>query len=155
MGAGRKPKWDELNMSDRLPEIEDMARQGMTNKEISDALGINQTTFYKWKKEQPDFVAALEKGKGVADIRVENSAYRAAIGYYTEEDQVTNSGKVVRVRKWHPPNPTLAIFWLKNRMPKKWRDKIDLGHEGKVDHEIEVSWGGPMIDDEGSSDGEG
>ena len=33
-----------------------------------------------------------------------------------------------------PPQTTAQIFWLKNRQPKKWRDKqeIDNSHDGTV-----------------------
>jgi transposase-like protein len=148
MGAGRKPKWDELNMEERLDEVEKLARKGLRNKDIAAALGVDKTTFYKWKKEHPEFAIALEKGKGIADRKVENATYLAAMGYYKTEEQVTNKGTVVKVRKWYPPNPTLNIFWLKNRMPDKWRDKIVNEHEGKVNHEVVVEWSGPMMDDD-------
>ena len=30
--------------------------------------------------------------------------------------------------KYYPPDSTALIFWLKNRKPKDWRDKIE--HSG-------------------------
>lgn len=42
----------------------------------------------------------------------------------------------VPVRKIYPPDTVAAIFWLKNRQPGKWRDKVD--HDVNMSGEIEV-----------------
>ena len=38
----------------------------------------------------------------------------------------------LEVDKQVAPNPTSAIFWLKNRKPEKWRDKQEIEHSGGV-----------------------
>jgi hypothetical protein len=48
-----------------------------------------------------------------------------AIGYSVDEEQifVVNKELVSRtVRKYYPPDVTAQIFFLKNRIPEKWRD---------------------------------
>ena len=32
-------------------------------------------------------------------------------------------------RKWQAPDVTAQIFWLKNRKPKEWRDKVEIQNE--------------------------
>lgn len=120
---GRKDKWSQLEMDDKLILVEGWARDGLTDDQIAEKLGVGRTTLYKWKREKPDFANALKKGKEVVDREVENALLRAALGYEYEEETVTNKGEVVAVRKYQPPNTTAAIFWLKNRKPQEWRDK--------------------------------
>jgi hypothetical protein len=39
--------------------------------------------------------------------------------------------KVIRVEivEHYPPDTTACIFWLKNRQPGRWRDRVDVQHE--------------------------
>jgi hypothetical protein len=59
----------------------------------------------------------------------------------SEEIKVISMGKEgsaierVAIRKIYPPDPTAAIFWLKNRQSAKWRDK----HENKVDQSSTIT----------------
>lgn len=141
---GRKDKWDQLEMDDKLILVEGWARDGLIDEEICEKLGVGKTTFYKWKKEKTEFAEALKKGKEVVDRQVENALLKAALGYEYEEQALTNKGEVVMLRKYQPPNTTAAIFWLKNRKPDVWRDKQQLEHTGKDDGPIEfvAEWGG-------------
>ncbi|MDE4014421.1 hypothetical protein Q7499_00930 [Glaesserella parasuis] len=57
---------------------------------------------------------------------VANSLYKRALGYEAPdidirviENQIVETPLI----KHYPPDPTSAIFWLKNRQPDKWRDK--------------------------------
>ena len=85
----------------------------------------------------------LKKGKEVIDFEVENALLKRALGYnYTEKTYETNYnetlGRYVKtltkeVTKQVSPDTTALIFWLKNRKPEKWRDKIDV--EDKTNEE--------------------
>lgn len=44
--------------------------------------------------------------------------------------------KIIEEQQYIPPNTTAQIFWLKNRQPKKWRDKVDV--EQKTDETIRI-----------------
>ncbi|OFI46743.1 hypothetical protein BG262_02795 [Floricoccus penangensis] len=41
--------------------------------------------------------------------------------------------------KHMPPDTTATIFWLKNRMPKEWRDKRDVSLEGKDGEDLNIN----------------
>lgn len=137
-----KSKVQEWLTEDRLILLQGWARDGLTDEQIAHNMGINVATLYRWKKKHREICDALKKGKEVVDREVENALLRAALGYEYEEETVTNKGEVVRVRKYQPPNTTALIFWLKNRKKAEWRDKVVTEHEGKIDHEIVVEWGG-------------
>jgi len=65
-------------------------------------------------------------GKAEADVRVERSLYRRAVGYSYDAVKIfcDKNGKVTPVpyREHVPPDFTAHIFWLKNRDPAHWRD---------------------------------
>ncbi len=104
-----KSKWEQVK--DKLILVEGWARDGLTNKEIATNLGIGETTFYKIIKEHPEVSEVLKKGKEVIDYQVENALLNNALN----------------------GNTTAQIFWLKNRKPEKWKDKVDV--ENKQDTE--------------------
>ena len=113
--------------------MEGWARDGLTDEQIAKNLGIGKNTFYQYKKEHQDFSDSLKKGKEVVDFEVENALLKRAKGYTTvlRKGKVTKFGDVVEVKEeMHVPPDVLAqIFWLKNRKPKQWKDKIDIEDE--------------------------
>lgn len=124
----------ETNVKDKLLLVEAWARNGLTDEQIAKNLGISKDTFYKYKKEHIDFSDSLKRGKEVIDIEVENALLKRALGYnYNEvtkelcKDKETGEETLVVtkvVTKEVIPDTTAQIFWLKNRKPGEWRDKI-------------------------------
>lgn len=106
--------------------IEGWARDGLTDKQIASNIGVSYSTFRDWVKKFPALSAPLKESKEIADRQVENALHKTALGFYYEEDMVTNQGEVVSVRKYSKPNTTAQIFWLKNRKPANWRDKQEI-----------------------------
>ncbi|WP_434556940.1 helix-turn-helix domain-containing protein [Streptococcus uberis] len=106
--------------------IEGWARDGLTEEQIANNIGISRSTLNEWKKKFSDISDTLKQSKEIADRQVENALHKTALGFYYEEDMVTNQGDVVRVKKYSKPNTTAQIFWLKNRKPADWRDKQEI-----------------------------
>lgn len=79
------------------------ARDGLTDEQISHNVGISRSTLSDWKSKYPDISDTLKKGKEVVDYAVENALLDNALRGDT----------------------TAQIFWLKNRKPDKWRDKVE------------------------------
>lgn len=100
-----RSKWDDVK--DKLILVEGWARDGLTNKQIADNLNIGKTTFYKLLKEHSELSELLKKGKEIVDYKVENALLQNALN----------------------GNITAQIFWLKNRKPTKWKDKIEQENE--------------------------
>lgn len=122
-------KIDEWLEKDKLILLEGWARDGLTDEQIMKNMGIqSKSTFYGYKKDYPNFSNALKKGKEVADYEVENALFKRAIGYTKEikEQKIDKDGCVHDlVKEVHIPGDTTAqIYWLKNRKPDKWRDKV-------------------------------
>ena len=128
MAKGKYQEWLE---EDNLIKLEAWARNGLTDEQIASNIDIARPTLYEWKKKYPDINDALKRGKEVVDIEVENSLLKAAKGYFVDEEKtyISEVGGVVTKRKeitkkYIAPNTTAQIFWLKNRKPIEWRDKV-------------------------------
>ncbi|WP_409016154.1 transposase [Anaerostipes caccae] len=132
MAKGKYKEWLE---PEGLLKIEGWARDGLTDEQISQNIGINPATLYDWKKRYHEISKALKKGKEVVDRQVENALLKRALGYKYEEikTEKTEEGKKVTVTiKEVVPDTTAQIFWLKNRKPEQWRDKQQIEHSGEI-----------------------
>lgn len=82
-------------------------------------------------------MAALKKGKEVVDRQVENALLKRALGYkYTETRTKTENGEItetITIEKEVIPDVTAQIFWLKNRKPEAWRDKVVFTDETELE----------------------
>jgi len=137
VAKGKFQKWLE---PDGLLLLEGWARDGLTDEQIASNCGITASTLYDWKGKYSEISEALKKGKEVVDIQVENALLKRALGY--RYDEVTREKTMDRktgfscltvtkkVTKEVLPDTTAQIFWLKNRRPDKWRDKIDVNAPG-------------------------
>jgi prepilin-type processing-associated H-X9-DG protein len=138
--VGKKPLYEEMEIGDKLEAIRGWALSGMTDKEMYTMLEISHDTFYKWKRERPEFADALKKGKDIANGELVNSAFKQATGYYVEvtEPMKVKRGQdyeaieMVTYQKFIPANNTMNIFMLKNRMPEVYKDKQHTEHSGGV-----------------------
>jgi len=101
---------------------------GAGEDDIAAFFGITRATLDAWKERHDGFRAVLDEAASDADRDVERSLYERATGYSHPEDKVfANAGKplVVATTKHYPPDPTSMMFWLKNRQPARWRDKVE------------------------------
>ena len=95
-------KYEKWIVQDGLLLIQDWARTGLSEPQIAHNMGISYSTLKEWKKRFPAISATLKQTKDVTDVAVENAVFKKAM-----------SGDVAA-----------CIFWLKNRRPDKWRDKV-------------------------------
>lgn len=131
-----KGKYHDWLTPEGLLKIQGWARDGLTDKEIAEKIGISKQTFYDWQKKFPDFSDSIKKNKEVADRSVEDALFRKATGYKIKEitrerqwNSTTNKYELVTVKeveKEVAPETTAQIFWLKNRKPNEWRDKREV-----------------------------
>lgn len=125
-----KSKVNEWLEQDKLVLLEGWARSGLTNEQIAKNIGISPKTLYEWQNKHSDIRNTLKKGKEVVDFEVENALLKRALGYTVElkKQKVTKDGEVVNVKEemYIAPDVTAQIYWLKNRKPLDWRDKIQI-----------------------------
>lgn len=137
-----KGKYQEWLKPEGLAKIEGWARDGLINEQIAANMGITRKTLQEWAIKYSDIGDALKKSKEVADRIVENSLFKRATGYNAQVRKVFKCKKVEYdpitgrrigeieelkegIEEVHIPADTTAqIFWLKNRKPGVWRDKV-------------------------------
>lgn len=108
--VGRKSKYGDFVDRKGLVLVRGWARDGLTDVQIAKNIGITTSTLYEWKNKYPDFSEAIKESKEVADYEVESALFKKA-----------KMGDV-----------TAQIFWLKNRKPKQWRDKVSFVDETQL-----------------------
>lgn len=96
-GHGGAPK--KMLTPARIKEIENLAKLGLTEQQIFDAIGISRATFYKRKKEQPQLKILLARARASG---------------------VVSAAMVIR-KKIEKGDLRAAMFFLKNRAG--WNDK--------------------------------
>jgi hypothetical protein len=139
-----RAKYQEWLKEENLIKVEAWAKSGLSEKQISQNMGIAYSTLKEWKKKYSALSASLKKGKEVTDFEVENAMHKSALGYYVEETKTyiteTNgvqTKKIEKYKKWIPPNSTAQIFWLKNRKPDVWMDRKAKEVEDKPNRGLE------------------
>ena len=110
-------------------QVVKLCRLGATDVEIAEFFNVSEQTINTWKHKYPLFLESIKKGKEISDLEVANSLYQRAKGY--EQDtvkvfQFQGEPIIVPVKEKVAPDITAAIFWLKNRRPKEWRDKKEV-----------------------------
>ncbi|MEH3125556.1 helix-turn-helix domain-containing protein [Agrobacterium cavarae] len=115
--------------SEYAAQAEKLCEQGLTDKQLAEFFGVTDRTISRWKLDYPEFCQSLKAGKEISDDLVVRSLFQRAIGYsHPDVDIKVIDGGVVKteITKHYPPDTTAAIFWLKNRKPKEWRDKQEV-----------------------------
>jgi hypothetical protein len=114
------------------PEYPERARKlcllGAADKELADFFEVSVDTINEWKNVHPEFSASIKEGKDQADASVADRLYQRAMGFeHPDIDIRVVNGEIVEtpIRKVYPPDTAAAIFWLKNRQRRNWRDKIE------------------------------
>ncbi|MDB5705135.1 MAG: terminase [Sphingomonas bacterium] len=130
------------------PEHADQARKlcrnGMTDREVADILGISPRTFYRWCGEHDDFADAVRVGKDRADERVERALYQRAVGYDYEDVKVFAGGAkgpvIVPVTVHVPADVRAGTQWLRCRQPDAWSGKPEPEEDEDLARRIEEGW---------------
>lgn len=146
MAKGKYQEWLE---PEGLLKIEGWARDGLTDEQIAQNMGVAYSTFRTWRDKYSALSAVLKKNKDVADRQVENSLFERALGgtrevrktfkvkekYYDDHGKLCEKEKLVQATDevYIPGDTTAQIFWLKNRKPDKWRDKQEYEDRTSID----------------------
>ena len=125
---GRPCKY-ESHVQPRLNDIYKWVKDGMTDYSIAESLGIAAYTFIKYKKIYSDLIDTYTRAHMERNCVVVNSVFKKAQGHKAtlRKQKVLADGSVIdfQEEQYIPPDTDAAKFWLTNRDPEAWRDKVD------------------------------
>ena len=140
--AGRPSKFQQAFCL----QAEMICRAGATDKDLAYFFSVGEATINRWKHDRNEFRESLKRGKLIADAEVAEALYKRATGYSHPAVKIMLQGDqpiTVPYTKHYPPDPTSCIFWLKNRQPALWREKVvqHVGHSagGPIEEKNENS----------------
>lgn len=110
---------------ERLSMAKMLGKLGATDLQVSQAFDVSPRTIYLWKLSHPEFKAALDEGKAMADDLVAESLFKRCTGYtYDTEKVMVVEGRIERVQTTEhvPPDTGAALKWLRLRRPE-WREE--------------------------------
>jgi hypothetical protein len=121
-------KWHLVE--EKLILVERWARDGLTEEQICKNIGVSVSVFNVYKKEHPELLDALKKGRDVAITEIENALFKRALGSNFEETKVSIrdvNGKQVKftekTTKYLPPDVAACFILLKNKDKERgWCD---------------------------------
>lgn len=125
------PKYKEWIAPDGLLRLTGYARDGLTDQEIAQKIGVSRKTFGEWKAKYGCIRDTLKDARAPVIVEIENSFFsRCRWKTVTEtetETLETAAGKkytktIVRERHY-PPDTACLLFALKNGLPHRYSDK--------------------------------
>lgn len=127
--TGRKSVYD-TDIKPHLDEIRTAVANGATVTEIANALGVAESTLYKYKNEKTELSAAFARGRAKIIIDIRGALLKKALGFeYEEEKRVgrkdakgENIVLIERYKRYQPPSETAAAMLLRN-YDENWLDK--------------------------------
>lgn len=121
--------YKEWYSKENLILLEGWCRDGASDRDVCELIGISYNTLYRWISKYPEFAEAMVKGKEVVDRMVENALLKRCLGYdYIEVEKIRKDGEVIsekKVKKYMPPDVTACAIWLNNRKPDEWKRNRD------------------------------
>ncbi len=131
----------ELYEADFPERAERFAKMGMIDTEICTQLGISKTVYYEYQQKYPEFAEAIKRGKKPINELAEEAFLKNVLGFEYEEKQsemnVDKDGnatvaKVRTITRHFRGDTTAQIFFLKNRMPEKYKDRQEVAVDLKA-----------------------
>lgn len=126
---GRKSAFDTI-IKPNLENIKQWTKDGLTDAEIIKKLGINKSTYYRYKSDNKELKDCVKDGRSEAVEKLEKTMFQSAMG---GKETVKKSMKVKKIKYkdgkkeleyetmepyeeeiYTPPNVTAAIFLLKH-----------------------------------------
>lgn len=141
MAKGKYSRWIT---EDGRRLIKGWARDGLTDEEIAKKMDISASTFYEWQKKYSEISEAIKRGREPTNVILEDTAFERATQWrkvkeVTKEPRMDRkTGKielvvVKEVEKKIPPDSTLLIFLMKNRMKEKYGDRQQVELSGQIE----------------------
>lgn len=123
---GRKSVYDTV-IKPRFDDILKWLRNGATEKQVYENLGISQEAFYKYKREKTEFTELLKKGQESLVEQLRGALIKKALGFeYKESKRITkyeDGNEIIQTEEYTKqalPDVAAANLLLKNYDKENW-----------------------------------
>lgn len=137
-------RYDEWLTERGLGMIEAWCQDGLEDRELAQVMKISPRTLRDWKTRFALIANAIQRGRGGAQVQIENALFQRAKGYKEtvhkpmkrrvreydpetkrciREEEVVD---IVEEEIYIPPDTNAAKFWLSNRAPERWSNRVEL-----------------------------
>ena len=125
MAAGRRVVY----RAEFAGQVEKLCKLGAGDEEVAEFFGVGVEVLEKWRRERGEFDEAVRRGKMLADAEVADRLFLRAVGYSREGVKVMARGgkegpAMVPCEEYYAPDVRACIFWLKNRRPDLWGERV-------------------------------
>lgn len=142
--------------AEKSPEVLKYISEGYSNKEACGKAGISEAVFYVWLDREKEFLESFKEAKKQGDrVRinsVEAALFDIARGFEYEEvrteyesqlNQVTGKfepviKKQVRTKKRVVPNSEAIKFFLSNKAPNEWKNRMEQTNLGQMEQNLRL-----------------
>ena len=112
---------------------------GAANEDLAELFKVSRNTIGNWLARYPEFRKAMQDGRDVADADVAHALLQKAKGF-THTDvkilQIEGAAEQVEYNRYFPPDTQAALFWLRNRRRKQWRELIEHEHTSVTEEKL-------------------
>ena len=124
---GRKSAY-EITIKPRFSDISEWLKNGATEKQIADNLGVAYSTFNKYKAEKTEFAEFLKNGRKSLVIQLRGALVKKALGFSyvetktvkTKDENGENIERIETTVKTALPDVAALNLCLKNYDPDEW-----------------------------------
>ena len=152
--------------NEKAPLVLEYLSQGYSNKDAAEKAGINEHTFYEWLATKPAFSQSVKEAQALGDkVRinsVESALLDMARGMEYEEVRTEYESKLnpatgkyeptikkqVRTKKRIAPSTEAAKFYLSNKAPEQWKNRIEQNNTGDLIHDLRIEHVSKSPDDD-------
>lgn len=145
-----KGKYEEKSI-----EILNYLAQGYTNKDACEKANISEVTFYEWINTKTNFSKSVQEARKLGDkVRVadvERALLDIAKGFEYEEVRTEYESKLddtgqyvptikkqVRTKKRVIPSTEAIKFYLTNKAPEEWKNRLEQNTTGNLVTDIKI-----------------
>ena len=129
----------ETHVVPRFDEIAAWCRDGVSEENIANNLGVAYSTFREYREKYPALSALLTRTKDYVDnVEVVGALQKAVLGHTVvlrswrkvwNPDTKTWDEIEERREQYYPPNTQLMNLWLKTRQRERWKEQDDVVYE--------------------------
>ena len=141
---------------EKSPEVLNNIADGLSNKDAAEKAGVSETQFYVWMNTKAEFAERYKEAKKQGDkVRinsVEAALLDIARGFEYEEvrteyesqlNQATGKfepviKKQVRTKKRVVPNSEAIKFYLSNKAPNEWKNRMEQTNLGQMEQNLRL-----------------